>query len=94
MPSEEEEIINLIAEELSSGRPPEMIVEELVQAGLPRGEATQVVRAVAREASSGGGGRGSRGPMRGPPRRSGGIPWGYVFMLVAIAVLVWILLFF
>lgn len=89
MPSEEEEIINLIAEELESGRPPEMIVEELVQAGLPRGDAEQVVSAVAREIS-----RRTRGgpPTRGPPRR-GGSPWGYVLMIIAIIVLLYIILY-
>jgi hypothetical protein len=87
MPSEEEEILHLIAEELASGRPPEMVAEELVQAGLPREEAVQVVQAVAREA---GGGRG--GQMR-EPSRGGGFPWAYFFMIVAIAVLLYVLLF-
>lgn len=87
MASEEEEIINLIAEELQSGRPPEMIVEELVQAGLPRGEAAQVVQAVARE-MSGGAPRGRQ--ARGPSNH--GLPWGYIIMIIAILVLLYILL--
>lgn len=89
MPSEEEEIINLIAEELESGRPPERVVEELVQAGLPRGDAEQVVAAVAREIS-----KRTRGgsPTREPPRR-GRFPWGYVLMIIAILVLLYIILY-
>ncbi|MCD4740106.1 hypothetical protein K8R43_02840 [archaeon] len=86
MPSEEEEIINLIAEELHAGRPPEMIVEELVQAGLPRGEAAQVVQAVTREISGGG-----RGGARKPPK-GGGMPWVTVIMVLTILILLWFLL--
>lgn len=87
MASEEEEIINLIAEELQSGRPPEMVVEELVQAGLPRGEAAQVVQAVAREMS----GNAPGGQMRGPPRR--GLPWAYIIMVLAILILLYVLIY-
>jgi len=87
MPSEEEEIINLIAEELQAGRPPEMIVEELVQAGLPRGEAAQVVQAVSREM---GGSRGGSAPRR--PPKGGGMPWVTILMILTIAVLLWALL--
>jgi len=87
MPSEEEEIINLIAEELAAGRPPEMIAEELVQAGLPRDEAITVVQAVAKEMSRRGGG--GAGPRPG----GGGFNWGYFFMIIAILVLLYILLF-
>lgn len=88
MPSEEEEIINLIAEELTSGRPPEMVVEELVQAGLPRGEAAQVVQAVAREMSGGGRGR----PMSGPPPSKGRFPWVTMIMVVTVVILLYLLL--
>ncbi|MCD6414666.1 MAG: hypothetical protein J7L23_03515 [Candidatus Diapherotrites archaeon] len=92
MPTEEEEIINLIAEELESGKPPEMIVEELVQAGLPRGDAEQVVSAVGREISKRAGGQPrSKAPARAPPR--GGLPWGYILMIIAILVLLYILLY-
>jgi hypothetical protein len=88
MPSEEEEIINLIAQELAAGRPPEMVAEELVQAGLPRDEAIQVVQAVAGEMARRGGGGGA--PM---PRGGGGFNWGYFFMIIAILVLLYILIF-
>ena len=88
MPSEEEEILHLIAEELASGRPPEMVAEELVQAGLPREEAIQVVQAVSREV---GGGRG--GPMREPPRHGSWFTSGYFWMIVVILVLLYVLFF-
>ncbi|MFC2174895.1 hypothetical protein ACFLQ2_03430 [archaeon] len=88
MPSEEEQIINLIAQELSAGKSPNAVIAELVQAGLPKNEAATVVNAVAQQlARRGGGGGGSRRPMP----RGGGTNWGMWVMLLAIGVLVYII---
>jgi len=89
MPSEEEEIINLIAQELTAGKSVDSVAGELVQAGLPQDEAYTVVNAVAQQMSRrggpapGGGGGGGGG---------GGINWGLWMMIIAIGVLAYIIL--
>jgi hypothetical protein len=89
MASEEEEIINLIAQELQAGRGVDDIVGELVQAGLPQNEAYTVVNAVAQQMR----GRGPAGPPGGgapAPRR--GPNWLLWILLAAVLVLVWMAL--
>ena len=86
MPSEEEQIINMIAKELSAGKSVDSIAGELIQAGLPRNEAYTVVNAVAQQmARRGGGGR----PMGPPPRHSSN--WGMWIMIGAILFLLYII---
>ena len=87
MPSEEEQIINLIAQELSAGKSPNAVIKELVQAGLPQNEAATVVNAVAQQLSRRGGGGGGGRPMP----RGGGTNWGMWIMLLAIGVLIYII---
>jgi len=86
MPSEEEQIINMIAQELSAGKSVDVIAGELIQAGLPKNEAYTVVNAVAQQMARKGGGR-SR-PMGPPP--SGGTNWGMWIMIAAILFLLYI----
>ena len=83
MPSEEEEIIRLISQELKAGKAPQAVVNELVQAGLPRNEAVTVVNAVAQQMGS----RGGAAPAAAPRKSSMGY---YMWLLVAIGVLVYI----
>ena len=85
MPSEEEQIINLIAQELMAGKSPNAVIGELVQAGLPQNEATTVVNAVAQQLARRGGGGGPA------PRRGGGANWGMWIMILAIGVLLYII---
>lgn len=90
MPSEEEKIIKMIAEELQKGRSPDMVVKELVDAGMPREEAQKVVGAV-QQRIQGGGGRG-RAPQRRPP--GGGHSWLVpTLMIIAVIVLLWVAFF-
>lgn len=89
MPSEEEQIINLIAQELTAGKSVDSVAGELIQAGLPREEAYTVVNAVAQQMSRGGGGGGGGAP----PRSGGGSNWGMWIMLAAIAFLVYLIFF-
>lgn len=92
MPSEEEQIINLIAQELSAGKSVDAVAGELMQAGLPRNEAYTVVNAVAQQLARRGGGRGGRG--RAPPmRRPSGTNWGMWIMILAILFLLYIIFF-
>ncbi|MCK4327761.1 MAG: hypothetical protein KAW41_04795 [Candidatus Diapherotrites archaeon] len=87
MPSEEEQIINLIAQELMAGKGQGAVINELVQAGLPKNEAATVVNAVAQQISRRGGGGGGAAPMP----RGGGTNWGMWIMIGAIGVLVYII---
>lgn len=87
MPSEEEQIINLIAQELTAGKSVDAVAGELIQAGLPRNEAYTVVNAVAQQMARRGGG-GSPGPM---PRRRSGTNWSMWMMILAILVLLYII---
>ena len=99
MPSEEEEIINLISQELQAGKSVQAVAAELQQAGLPRDEAITVVNAVAQQMAGKGGGRraappggGGRAPMpRGPPPRRSNMP--YIIMIIAILVLLYLAFF-
>lgn len=103
MPNEEEEIINLISQELQSGKSMDAVAAELVQAGLPQDEAATVVRAVAQQMAGKGGGRapagrapasggGGRAPMpRGPPPRRSQMP--YIIMIIAILILLYLAYF-
>ena len=87
MPSEEEQIINLISQELGAGKSVDAVAQELMQAGLPKNEAYTVVNAVAQQMSRRGGGGG-----RAPPRRSGGGPnYGMWIMIGAIGFLLYII---
>ena len=89
MPSEEEQIINLIAQELTAGKSVDSVAKELMQAGLPRNEAYTVVNAVAQQMARRGGGGGGGG--RAPPRRGGGTNWGMWIMIAAIGFLLYII---
>ncbi len=86
MPSQEEKIIKMITEELQKGKSPDMVVKELVDAGMPREEAQKVVRAVQQKTQGGGGGR---PPQRRPP--GGGHSWLVpTLMIIAVIVLLWV----
>jgi len=89
MPSEEEQIINLIAQELMAGKSPNAVIGELVQAGLPKNEAATVVNAVAQQMARRGGGGGRGGGPR--PGGGGGTNWGMWIMILAIGVLLYII---
>ncbi len=86
MPSEEEQIINLIAQELMAGKGPNAVIAELVQAGLPKNEAATVVNAVAQQLARRGGGGGGGRPM---PRPGGGPNWGMLIMVIMIVGLIY-----
>ena len=89
MPSEEEQIINMIAQELGAGKSLDAVAGELIQAGLPKQEAYTVVNAVAQQMSRKGGGGGKQ-PM--PRRGGGGGPnWGMWIMIGAIGFLLYII---
>lgn len=94
MPSEEEEIIQLIAQELMSGKSIDVVAGELIQAGLPRDEAYTVVNAVAQQLAARG--RGARTPPRGgygpPPRRRSSM-LTYLVMIVAILILLYVIMY-
>jgi len=89
MPSEEEEIIKLIAQELQAGKSPNTVITELVQAGLPKNEAVTVVNAVSQQIASRGGGGGGMRQGPGPVPQRSHMSY-YLWLLVAIAVLVYI----
>ncbi|MCD6523123.1 MAG: hypothetical protein J7K68_05235 [Candidatus Diapherotrites archaeon] len=93
MPSEEEEIIQLIAQELMSGKSIDTVAGELIQAGLPRDEAYTVVNAVAQQLAARGRGRAPpRGGYAPPPRRHGSM-LTYLVMIVAILILLYVIMY-
>lgn len=85
--SEEEEIIELIAQELRAGKSVEMVAGELQQAGLPRDEAITVVNAVAQQIGLTAGA--PRAPAYGPPRHKSNM-MTYLIMIIAIGILLWL----
>jgi uncharacterized protein YoaH (UPF0181 family) len=87
MPSEEEEIINLIAQELMAGKSEATVAQELMAAGLPKREAIAIVRAVKQQLSA----RGMATRGRGGGRRRGGTNWLLIGLMLAMVA---VLLFF
>ncbi len=88
MPSEEEQIINMISQELGAGKSIDSVAGELIQAGLPKQEAYTVVNAVAQQLSRKGGGGRQPMPQRGG---GGGTNWGMWIMIGAIGFLLYII---
>ncbi len=94
MPSEEEQIIQMIAQELMAGKSPNEVAGELVQAGVPQNDAYEIVNAVAQQLSARGGGapRGGGGGVPAPARRHKGHPWITLTMVILVLVLLWLLM--
>ena len=89
MPSEEEQVIQMIAQELASGKSPQEVAAELVQAGVPQNDAVQIVEAVAQQM----GGGAPRGGRSAPARRiHHGHPWITLTLMILILVLLWLLM--
>ncbi len=90
MSSEEEQIIQMIAQELMAGKSVDEVAAELVQAGVPRNDAYEIVNAVAQEM-----GGSSPAPAAGPaprPRRRHGHPWINLTLIILILILLWLLM--
>ncbi len=89
MPSEEEQIIQMIAQELMAGKSVDEVAGELIQAGVPRNDAYEIVNAVAQEI----GGRAPQ-PSRGtaPRRTHHGHPWLNLTLIILILILLWLLM--
>ncbi|GEM_PF-4306338 len=87
MPSEEEQIIQMIAQELMAGKSVNEVAGELIQAGVPQNDAYEIVNAVAQQLSARGGGRAPR-----PTSRHRGHPWITLIMVILVLVLLWLLM--
>ncbi len=90
MPSEEEQIIQMIAQELMSGKSVNEVAAELVQAGVPQNDAYEIVQAVAQELGSRSGG--SAPQQAAPRRRHHGHPWLDLTLVLLILFLLWLLM--
>ena len=89
MPSEEEQVIQMIAQELSSGKSPQEVVAELVQAGVPQSDAVQIVEAVAQQMGGGTPRGGGRSQVRSVHH---GHPWITLTLVILILILLWLLM--
>ncbi len=87
MPSEEEQIIQMIAQELMAGKSVDEVAGELIQAGVPRNDAYEIVNAIAQQL----GGR-APGPAPSAPRRHRGHPWITLTLIILILFLLWLLM--
>ena len=90
MASEEEEIINLIAQELGAGKSEQTVVAELVQAGLPQQDAIAVVQAVSAQVR----GRGGGAPRQGggaPPRKKSGMSFTTMILIAAVLIVLYLM---
>ncbi len=87
MPSEEEQVIQMIAQELMSGKSVDQVVAELVQAGVPQNDAYEIVTAIAQQIGKGGG-----GGAPAPAPRHHGHPWITLTLIIIILILLWLLM--
>ncbi len=86
MPSEEEQVIQMIAQELSSGKSVDQVVAELVQAGVPQNDAYEIVSSIAQQMGGG------RARPSQPPARHHGHPWITLTLVIIILFLLWLLM--
>lgn len=73
-PSQQEELMQQVAQALQQGAQPEQVMQQLVQMGIPQDQAQQLIQMIMQQMQGGGGQQAAPMQMYGGEMRAGGTP--------------------